>query len=167
MKLRMGSKEPDFDAPNKWGKLKKWWQSHLLGGQFRTSTLVLIVVFLLVWWTYETYRPHPEAQPTTPPAQVVPPGYVPDPDYTWVPRTRVDQYPPTTTPTPTTTTPTPTPSETPTTTTTSPNTVPSPPCLLPPQFCPPSTTAVPPSPPPGATPGPMPGPTPGPTLPGR
>ena len=35
--------------------------SHLFGGRVRTSTLVLIVVFLAVWWTYDTYKPQPSA----------------------------------------------------------------------------------------------------------
>lgn len=99
--------------------------SHLFGGRVRTSTVVLIVVFLAVWWTYDTYRPEPAPAR---PAQVVPPGFVPDPDYTWVPRERVQ--PPGTTslrPTPTTV-----PTTEPTTTTTTPTPPPgSPPCLLP------------------------------------
>ena len=69
---------------------------YLFGGRVRTSTVVLIVAFLAVWWLYDTYRPEPAAKPPAP--QVVPPGFVPDPDYTWVPRTRV-QPPPTPTPT--------------------------------------------------------------------
>ena len=62
------------------------WPNYMFGGRLRTSTLVLIVAFFAVWWTYDTYRPAP-----TPPAapQVVPPGFVPDPAYTWVPRSRV------------------------------------------------------------------------------
>src|ERR1700738_4830148 len=101
--------------------------SDLFGGRVRTSTLVLIVLFIALWWTYGTYGPHPEPHTDTPaPSQVVPPGFVPDPDYTWVPRTRVEQQPPIRTPqtsTPTTTTPPP-----PTTTTSPPGL----PCLLPP-----------------------------------
>lgn len=38
--------------------------SHLFGGRVRTSTVVLIVAFFALWWTYATYRPHPE--PTRP-----------------------------------------------------------------------------------------------------
>ena len=83
------------------------WPNHLLWGRMRTSTFVLIVAFLATWWLYETYRP-PTEVPTEPATQVVPPGFVPDPDYTWVPRTKV-QTPTTTTET---TTPTETPSET-------------------------------------------------------
>lgn len=135
------------------------WPNHVFGGRVRTSTLVLIVAFLAVWWTYDTYRPHEPARPSTPP-QVVPPGFVPDPNYTWVPRTRVDQPAPpvtripTTEPTTTVTTPSPT-----TTTTTAP---PWPPCLLPPPFCPPSTS---PTPSPTQLPQPGPGPSPTPTPP--
>ena len=33
------------------------WPSYMFGGRMRTSTLVLIVVFLLVWWIYDTYGP--------------------------------------------------------------------------------------------------------------
>ena len=52
----------------------------------------LIVAFLAVWWVYDTYQPQPPAH--KPPAtQVVPPGFVPDPNYTWVPRSRVQQPP--------------------------------------------------------------------------
>ncbi|WP_081290139.1 hypothetical protein [Mycobacterium asiaticum] len=132
--------------------------SHLFGGRVRTSTLVLIVVFVALWWTYETYGPSQEpARSNTPPSQVVPPGFVPDPNYTWVPRTRVQQQQPTTptpTPTPTTTVP-------PTTTTTTPSPSP-PPCLLPPPFCPASSTPT--SPPSSSPPGPGPTPT---TTPAR
>jgi hypothetical protein len=135
------------------------WPGYLLGGRIRTSTLVLIIVFIAVWWTYDTYRP--PAKPGQPPVQVVPPGFVPDPNYTWVPRTRVQQPPPTyytPTPTPTTTVPTTTP---PTTTTTTPTT---PPPLfqlpvLPPPFGPGTATSTPTSAPPGSSPapGPLPG----------
>lgn len=131
--------------------------SHLFGGRVRTSTVVLIIAFLAVWWTYDTYRPQPPGKPQPAqvvPPQVVPPGYVPDPDYTWVPRDRVQ--PPATTavrPTPTTTPP-------PTTTTTTPW---SPPCLLPPPFCPATTTPT--TPEPSNQPGP--GPSPSATAPAR
>jgi hypothetical protein len=117
------------------------WPNHMFGGRMRTSTLALIVAFLLVWWLYDTYRPHEPANSGPPPAQVVPPGFVPDPNYTWVPRTRVEEPPPMTfTPTPTTTTAPP--SITPPTTTTSPPpfVVPTLPCI--PPFCTPSTTPV-------------------------
>jgi hypothetical protein len=129
--------------------------SHLFGGRIRTSTVILIVAFLAVWWTYDTYRPTPP--PKAPAPQVVPPGFVPDPNYTWVPRTRVEEPP--ATPTPTTTTPSPSPSVPPATTTTSPPPfgLPTPPCLLPPPFCPPSTSTTTPPPQlplPGAVPTP-------------
>jgi hypothetical protein len=137
---------------------RRW--SHLFGGRMRTSTLVLIVVFLAVWWVYDTYRP--EVAPKPPPAQVVPPGFVPDPNYTWVPRSKVQQPPPTVTvtSTPTTTeTPTPTTTVPPVTTTTPPPfQLPTLPCLLPPPFCPPSSSATPPPPLPGPGPAPTPPP---------
>lgn len=136
---------------------ERHWPGYLFGGRLRTSTLVLIIAFLAVWWVYDTYRPPPPAKPPVP--AVVPPGFVPDPNYTWVPRTRV-QPPPTAryTPIPTATVP-PVPTTTvppPVTTTTTappPFVPPQLPCLLPPPFCPPSTTPTPP-PPPG--PGPVP-----------
>jgi len=92
------------------------WRSRV--GRLRTSTVVLIVAFFALWWLQQTYQPEP-ARTETP--QVVPPGFVPDPDYTWVPRTKVEtpRTTRTTTPTTTTTTPPPT-SETPTTTPTGP-----------------------------------------------
>jgi hypothetical protein len=136
------------------GTRRPW--SHLFGGRMRTSTLVLIIAFFATWWVYDTYRPEP-AKPPAP--QVVPPGFVPDPNYTWVPRSRVQQPPATTfTPTPSSTVPS-TPTTTvpiPTTTTTTtppPFGLPTLPCLLPPPFCPPSQSPTP-SPPPG--PGPVP-----------
>lgn len=111
------------------------WRSRL--GRVRTSTVVLIIAFVALSWVQQEYRPK-QAAPHTPDTQVVPPGFVPDPDYTWVPRTKV-QAPRTTTPTetpettettiPTTTTPTETPETTETTTPgapTSPTTTPPP-----------------------------------------
>jgi hypothetical protein len=121
--------------------------SHLFGGRVRTSTVVLIVAFLAAWWVYDTYRPPPA--PKAPAPQVVPPGFVPDPNYTWVPRTRVQE--PTVTPT-STTTPTTTPPPV-TTTTPPPFVLPTLPCI--PPFCIPSTTPTP-SPQPGPGPVPMP-----------
>ena len=129
------------------------WPGYIFGGRVRTSTLVLIVALMMVAWVHNTYRP-----PEKPPAQVVPPGFVPDPNYTWVQRTRVDQPPSTVTvtPTPTTTPTTITPGPATTTTTTPPPFVlPTLPCL--PPFCTPSpapTTSPPQLPPPG--PGPVP-----------
>lgn len=145
------------------GDNERRWPNYIFGGRMRTSTLALIVAFLLVWWLYDTYRPHEPANSGPPPAQVVPPGFVPDPNYTWVPRTRVEEPPATTfTPTPTTTTPPPT--TTPPTTTTSP-----PPFVLPtlpcvPPFCTPSTTPAAPAP---EQPQPGPAPLPVPEPPAR
>ena len=80
------------------------------------------------------------------------PGFVPDPNYTWVPRSRV-QEPPTTV----TVTQTPPTTPTPTTTTTPPFNLPT--IVLPPPFGPPVTTTLPP-------PGPAPAPPAAPPLPG-
>jgi hypothetical protein len=126
------------------------WPSYVLGGRIRTSTLVLIVAFGLTSWTYHTYRPHP---PPSVAPQVVPPGFIPDPNYTWVPRTRVQQ--------PTDDTPTDTPTTTPPTT--PPTTTTLPPLFqlpaLPPPFGPGTTTPT------TAPPGPVPAPAPAPGLP--
>ncbi|OBF70388.1 hypothetical protein A5750_22610 [Mycobacterium sp. 852002-51613_SCH5001154] len=135
------------------------WPQYMFGGRVRTSTLVLIVAFFVVWWVYDTYRPEPAPKP--PAQQVVPPGFVPDPNYTWVPRSRVQQPAPTATYTPTpTSTPPPPPPPPPvtTTTTTPPVQLPQLPCLLPPPFCPPSTSATT-SPPQLPQPGPGPAPS--------
>lgn len=149
----------DSDAEHHWPK-------HMFGGRMRTSTFVLIVAFFLAWWVYDTYRPEPAPKP--PAQQVVPPGFVPDPNYTWVPRSRV-QAPPTTatyTPTPTSTPPPPPPPPPPpapvttTTTTTPPFQLPQLPCVLPAPFCPPSSSPA--TPPPQQ---PQPGPGPVPTSP--
>ena len=79
------------------------WPGYLFGGRVRTSTVALIVVFLLSWWMFETYQPEPGPPAQIPATDVVPPGFIPDPAYTWVPRTDVQ---PPTTPTTTPTTPT-------------------------------------------------------------
>lgn len=141
------------------------WPNYVFGGRMRTSTLVLIIAFFLVWWTYDTYRPAPAPKP--PAQQVVPPGFVPDPNYTWVPRSRVQQPPATVTytPTPTSTPPPPPPPVTTTTTTTPPFQMPQLPCILPAPFCPPSTS--PPTPTPEQQPQPGPGPTPTTSPPAR
>jgi hypothetical protein len=120
------------------------WPGYLLGGRVRTSTVVLILVFAALWWIYDDHQRAVESSPKTtqvPATQVVPPGYVPDPNYTWVPRTQVQE------PTPTVTvTPTPTP-------TTSPTPPPLfPPIVLSPPFGPPVTST--PSPPPNPAPAP-------------
>lgn len=136
------------------------WPQYMFGGRVRTSTIVLIIAFFAVWWVYDTYRPEPAPKP--PAQQVVPPGFVPDPNYTWVPRSRV-QRPPATdtyTPTPTSTPPPPPPPPVTTTTTTPPLQLPQLPCLLPAPFCPPSTSAT--TPPPQL---PQPGPGPAPSSP--
>ena len=57
-------------------------------GRARVSTVVLIVAFLALFWVYHNFEPRPAA-PEVPPTAVVPPGFVPDPNYTWVPRTNV------------------------------------------------------------------------------
>ena len=54
----------------------------------RVSTIVLIVAFVALFWVYHNFEPRPAA-PEAPPTAVVPPGFVPDPNYTWVPRTNV------------------------------------------------------------------------------
>jgi hypothetical protein len=48
---------------------ERGWPDYLFGGHVRTSTLVLIVAFLAVWWVYSAYRPHEPAHggpPATP-----------------------------------------------------------------------------------------------------
>ncbi len=131
---------------------KRGWPGYLFGGHVRTSTLVLIAAFLAVWWVYNTYGPQQPAGGGTPPTQVVPPGFVPDPNYTWVPRTRLRQPPSTTKVTPTTT---------PETTTSSPPSGP-PPFELPPPFGP-GTSSPPTSQPSQTSPSQQPQPGPGPT----
>ena len=142
---------------------KRGWPNYLFWGRMRTSTFGLMAAFIVTAWLFETYQPPPA--PTAPEmTQVVPPGFVPDPEYTWVPRTSVREYPRTTTPTTTTTTTTsptetsePTtplsPGETPTTTT--PTTTTQNPFLPTPPT--PQTTPT--------TAGPGPGPTPTPAAP--
>ncbi|CDO10338.1 hypothetical protein C1S82_02165 [Mycolicibacterium cosmeticum] len=99
------------------------WPHYLLWGRMRTSTFALIVAFFFTWWLYNTYAPAP-APPPAPAQQVVPPGFVPDPEYTWVPRTKVETprstYRTTTTTTTPTTEPTTTTETTPPTDTTTP-----------------------------------------------
>jgi hypothetical protein len=123
---------------------------YLFGGHVRTSTVVLVIAFLGLLWVYDSNE-HSGQSPSTPTQtpEVVPPGFIPDPNYTWVPRTRVRQPP---TPTPT---PTPPPPPPPTTTTTPPPLFP--PIVLPPPFGPPPSTATPaPTPAPGPVPPPFP-----------
>ena len=89
---------------------------HILG-RVRTSTAALIVAFIALFWVYQAVQPEPVGSDA--PTQVVPPGFVPDPNYTWVPRTNVrrPREPVVTTTTPTTTTPTETTTPSPTETT--------------------------------------------------
>jgi hypothetical protein len=103
------------------------WFKAKLGGRFRVSTVVLLIAFIALFWVQQTFQPEPT--PAVPASSVVPPGFVPDPNYTWVPRTQVRRpkepvYTTTTTTTPTTTTETTTPS--PDTTTSSTETSPTP-----------------------------------------
>jgi hypothetical protein len=102
--------------------VNNWFKARL--GQFRVSTVVLIVVFIALFWVQQTFQPEPASEAPVP--AVVPPGFVPDPNYTWVPRTQVrrPKEPDTTTTTPTTTTEstTPAPDETTSPTSSSPTT---------------------------------------------
>jgi hypothetical protein len=152
------------------------WPDYMFGGHVRTSTLVLVIAFLAVWWVYDDHQQSTKSNTKTtqvPATQIVPPGFVPDPNYTWVPRTRVAEPLPTVSETPT---PTTTPAPTPTTTTPTPPppfTLPT--IVLPPPFGPPATTptssppgqAPPPgeAPPPGQAPTPAPAPAPPPPPP--
>ena len=77
------------------------WPKYLPGGRIRTSTTVLAIAFIALFWVYQNYEPPPPAP--VPSTQVVPPGFIPDPSYTWVPRTDVQRRMTTTTTTPTTT----------------------------------------------------------------
>ena len=124
------------------------WPGYLFGGRVRTSTVVLVVAFAALWWIYDYHQHSTEASTTptqVPATQVVPPGFVPDPNYTWVPRSRLQQPPVTVTETwtPTTTPPTTPPPPASPTTTTAPAPPPPfglPPIVLPPPFGPPATT---------------------------
>lgn len=136
--------------------VERRWPGYFFGGHIRTSTAVLILAFAALWFVYNDHRESTRSTPKQVPAsEVVPPGFVPDPNYTWVPRTQVQE-------TPTTVTVTPTPTPTPTPTTTTPP-FGLPPIVLPPPFGPPATTT-----PPGQapTPAPAPAPPPPPLIPG-
>ena len=90
----------------------------------RVSTLVLIVAFIALFWVYHNFEPR-SASTEAPTTAVVPPGFVPDPNYTWVPRTNVrrpEEPVTTTTTTPTTTSPTETTTTSPGETTSTPTT---------------------------------------------
>jgi cytoskeletal protein RodZ len=157
----------------KWRRTDRGWPRYLPGGRVRTSTAGLLIAFVALSWLNQTYEP-PAPAPAVPETAVVPPGFVPDPEYTWVPRTNVQERPRTTTPRTTTTTtepsPTDTPSPTPTTPTTPveptdevPTTVVDPdgPGPLPPSTVTPTTTPALPTVPPLPMPfGPAPAPTP-------
>lgn len=65
------------------------WPGYLFGGRLRTSTAVLLTVFCAAWWVYQTYDADPAPPTQVPASEVVPPGFVPDPNYTWAPRTDV------------------------------------------------------------------------------
>ena len=80
------------------------WPAYIINGRIRTSTAGLILAFFAITWVHNTYQPTPPAPVAPETAQVVPPGFMPDPEYTWVPRTYVQERPRTTTTTPTTTT---------------------------------------------------------------
>ncbi len=84
------------------------WPTYILGGRVRTSTAGLMLAFIALFWVNQNYQPEPAGTPQDQTQQVVPPGFVPDPNYTWVPRTNVRSREPefTTTTTTTTTTPT-------------------------------------------------------------
>jgi hypothetical protein len=149
--------------PRRHDDARRRWPGYLFGGHMRTSTFVLIVAFAAAWFVYNDHQQSLKSTPKTtqvPATQIVPPGFVPDPNYTWVPRTRVQEPTPTVTETPTTTPPPP-----PTTTTTAPPPFQLPTIVLPPPFGPPVTTTAP---PPGQspTPAPAPAPPPLPQLPG-
>ena len=80
------------------------WPGYLLGGRVRTSTVVLLIAFFATWWLFDTYQPAPAPPEQVPAPEVVPPGFIPDPAYTWAPRSDVQSRPPaTSTTTPTTT----------------------------------------------------------------
>lgn len=94
------------------------WLKVKLGGRMRVSTAVLLVAFIALFWVYYNFEPAPA--PEMPAPAVVPPGFVPDPNYTWVPRTNVRRpTEPATTTTTTTTTTSPTDTTSPTSPTTS------------------------------------------------
>ena len=79
------------------------WPGFLLGGRVRTSTVVLLIAFFATWWLFDTYQPAPAPPEQVPATEVVPPGFIPDPAYTWAPRTAVQSRPATSTTAPTTT----------------------------------------------------------------
>lgn len=132
----------------------KTWPGYVFGGRMRTSTLVLVIAFLGIGWLYETYEPPPAPPEQVPASEVVPPGFIPDPNYTWAPRTDVQRHSPaTTTTTTTTTTPTSTTAPTSTTPTTPTTPTPTTPTSGPPEPGQPIPSPAPsPTPPPPAEP---------------
>jgi len=135
--------------------MRSWFTARL--GRMRVSTIVLIVVFLALFWVYHNFEPQ-RAPTEAPPTAVVPPGFVPDPNYTWVPRTNVRRPKE---PEPTTTTTTTSPTET--TTTTPSETTPTSPTETPtttivPGPLGPTTYTLTPTPTPTTAPAPVPGP---------
>jgi hypothetical protein len=88
------------------------WPTYILGGRVRTSTAGLALAFVALFWVNQNYQPEPGGTQQDQTQQVVPPGFVPDPNYTWVPRTNVrsreSEVTTTTTTTPTTPTTSPT-----------------------------------------------------------
>ncbi|MCV7069176.1 hypothetical protein MJO55_08605 [Mycolicibacterium rufum] len=107
-------------APQRPGSTRGW-PNYIFGGRMRTSTAALILAFFALFWVNQNFQPAPSQKPADQ-TQVVPPGFVPDPNYTWVPRTNVETRAPesttrTTTTRTTTTTPAPTTSSSPSDTT--------------------------------------------------
>jgi len=99
--------------------VKSWLSARL--GRMRVSTLVLIVAFIALFWVYHNFEPR-SASTEAPTTAVVPPGFVPDPNYTWVPRTNVRAPKEPVTTTTTTTSPTETTTTSPGETTSTPTT---------------------------------------------
>lgn len=83
------------------------WPGYMFGGRLRTSTAAMLIVFCSALWLYHSYDPDPVPPTQIPATEVVPPGFIPDPAYTWAPRTDVQRRSPTTTTSPTTTETTP------------------------------------------------------------
>lgn len=91
------------------------WPAYLFGGRLRTSTAALLIAFCAIWWLYEVYEPAATPPSQVPASEVVPPGFIPDPAYTWAPRTDVRRSETTTSETTSTTPTTSTTETTPTT----------------------------------------------------
>ncbi len=93
----------------KWRRPDRGWPRYLPGGRIRTTTVAMVIAFAALSWVSQTYQPDVVPAPET---AVVPPGFVPDPEYTWVPRTNVRERATSTTSTTTTTTTTTSPTST-------------------------------------------------------